>query len=65
MKRELGAKRECLFFPTACSARQRAMVNKPLFNIRGSHLKIIVYFARKEPFLRGFMKMKSNHGVIL
>jgi hypothetical protein len=54
-----------IFFPRPCSARQSAVVNKPLFNMRGSHLKIIVYFTRKEPFLRGFMKMKGDQGVIL
>jgi hypothetical protein len=46
------------------------VVNKPLFTrararARAIHLKIIVYFARKEPFLRGLMKMKSDQGVIL
>jgi hypothetical protein len=58
------------FFPRPCSARQSTVVNKPLFNITSitkarQHLKIIVYFARKEPFLRGLMKMKSDQGTIL
>jgi hypothetical protein len=30
----------------------------------GQHIKILVYFARKEPFLSGLMKMKSDQGVI-
>jgi hypothetical protein len=59
-----------MFFQRPCSARQSAEVNKPLFtttNIRARarQLKIIVYFTRNEPFLRGLMKKKSDQGVIL
>jgi hypothetical protein len=56
------------YFSHSRSARQSAVVNKPLFtttNITRQHLKIIVYFARKEPFLRGLMEIKSDQGVIL